>query len=198
MKKTLLAGLTVLSLTASAAFAQQGYYPPCWGYDCGMMGPGMMGGYGMMGPGMVGGYGMMGPGMMGPGMMEGYGGYGPGYGMGPGMMGGYGSGGPYAGLNLTKEQQEKIGKIRDDLARKEAPLMQQIAEERNKLQQMYYSGADPAALDQEYKKMMDLQRQAFDARTDAQKRMSVVLTKEQRESMRRMWRGGGQGYGPGM
>lgn len=166
MKKTVLAGLTVLSLTASAAFAQQGYYPPCWGYDCGMMG--------------------------------GYGGYGPGYGMGPGMMGGYGSGGPYAGLNLTKEQQEKIGRIGDDLARKEAPLMQQIAEERNKLQQMYYSGADPAALDQEYKKMMDLQRQAFDARTDAQKRMSDVLTKEQRESMRRMWRGGGQGYGPGM
>jgi hypothetical protein len=41
MKKIVLAGLTVLSLTAPAAFAQQGYYP-CHGYGCGMMmGPGM-------------------------------------------------------------------------------------------------------------------------------------------------------------
>jgi len=63
MKKIVLAGLTVLSLTAPAAFAQQALYP-CQGYGCGMMmGPGMMGGYGM-GPGMMGGYGM-GPGMMG-------------------------------------------------------------------------------------------------------------------------------------
>ena len=60
MKKIVLAGLTVLSLTATAAFAQQGYYP-CQGYGCGMMmGPGMMGGYGM-GPGMMGGYGYGGP-----------------------------------------------------------------------------------------------------------------------------------------
>ena len=177
MKKIVLAGLTVLSLTAPAAFAQQGYYP-CQGYGCGMMmGPGMMG------PGM----GMMGPGMMG------------GHGMGPGMMGGYGYGGPYSGgPDLTKEQAEKIDKIRDDLAKKEAPLMRQLFEEKRKLQGMYSSGADPTALDQAYRKTTDIERQVFDARADAQKRMNAVLTKEQRERMQRMGRGGDQGYAPGM
>lgn len=128
-----------------------------------MMGPGMMGGYGMMGPGM----GMMGPGMMG------------GYGMGPGMMGGY-TGIP----DLTKEQADKIDKIRD-LAKKETPLTQQLFEERRKLQDMYASGADPATLDQAYKKTADLERQVFNARADAQKRMNAVLTKQQRERMQR-------------
>ncbi|OJY58968.1 periplasmic heavy metal sensor [Thiobacillus sp. 0-1251] len=176
MKKIVLAGLTVLSLTAPAAFAQQGYYP-CQGYGCGMMmGPGMMGG--MMGPGMMGGYGMMGPGM---GMM------------GPGMMGGY-TGIP----DLTKEQADKIDRIRDDLAKKETPLTQQLFEERQKLQDMYASGADPATLDQAYKKTTDLERQVFNARADAQKRMNAVLTKEQRDRMQRMQRGYGRGYyGPG-
>jgi Spy/CpxP family protein refolding chaperone len=190
MKKIVLAGLTVLSLTAPAAFAQKGYYP-CQGYGCGMMmgpgmmGPGMMGGYGM-GPGMMGGYGM-GPGMMG------------GYGMGPGMMGGYGYGGPYSGgPDLTKEQAEKIDRIRDDLAKKEAPLMRQLFEEKRKLQDMYSSGADPTALDQAYRKTTDIERQVFDARADAQKRMNAVLTKEQRERMQRMQRGYNRGYAPGM
>ena len=154
MKRIVLAGLTVLSLTASAAFAQQGYYP-CQGYGCGMM----------MGPGMMGGYGMMGPGM---GMM------------GPGMMGGY-TGIP----DLTKEQADKIDRIRDDLAKKETPLTQQLFEERRKLQDMYASGADPATLDQAYKKTADLERQVFNARADAQKRMNAVLTKQQRERMQR-------------
>ena len=151
MKKIVLAGLTVLSLTAPAAFAQQALYP-CQGYGCGMM-------------------------------------------MGPGMMGGYGYGGPYSGgPDLTKEQAEKIDKIRDDLAKKEAPLMQQIFEERRKLQDMYSSGADPAALDQAYRKTTDLERQVFNARADAQKRMNAVLTKEQRERMQRMQRGYGYGH----
>ncbi len=210
MKKIVLAGLTVLSLSTPAAFAQQGYYP-CQGYGCGMMmGPGMMGpgmmGPGMMGPGMMG-PGMMGPGMMGPGMMGGYGmgpgmmgGYGMGPGMmggmmGPGMMGGYGYGESYAGIpGLTKEQAEKIDKIRDDLAKKEAPLMQQMFEENRKLQDMYSSGADPSALDQAYRKTTDLQRQVFNARADAQKRMNAVLTKEQRERIQRMQRGYGYGH----
>lgn len=174
MKRIVLAGLTVLSLTASAAFAQQGYYP-CQGYGCGMMmGPGMMG------PGMMGGYGM------GPGMMGGYGM------MGPGMMGGY-TGIP----DLTKEQADKIDRIRDDLAKKETPLTQQLFEERRKLQDMYASGADPATLDQAYKKTTDLERQVFNARADAQKRMNAVLTKEQRDRMQRMQRGYDRGYGRG-
>ncbi|MEQ1591412.1 MAG: Spy/CpxP family protein refolding chaperone [Thiobacillaceae bacterium] len=175
MKKLLLAGLASLSLAAPAAFAQQGYYP-CQGYGCGMMmGPGMMG------PGMMGGYGM------GPGMM------------GPGMMGGYGYGGPHSGgPDLTKEQAEKIDRIRDDLAKKEAPLMQQIFEEKRKLQDMYSSGANPSALDQAYRKTTDLERQVFNARADAQKRMNAVLTKEQREKMKGMQRGYDQGSGPGM
>ncbi len=174
MKKIVLTGLTALSLMAPAAFAQQGYYRG-GGYDCGMTG-----GYGMMGPGMMGS-------MMG------------GYGMGPGMMGGYGYGGPSSGIDLTKEQRDKIDRIRDDLAQKEAPLTDQIYQERRKLQEMYYSGADPSALDQAYRKTADLERQVFDARADAQKRMDAILTKEQRDRMQRMRRGYDRGYyGPGM
>lgn len=104
--------------------------------------------------------------------------------MSPGMMGGYGYGGPYSGgSDLTKEQAEKIDKIRDDLAKKETPLLQQIFEEKRKLQDMYSSGADPSALDQAYRKTTDLERQVFNARADAQKRMNAALTKEQRERM---------------
>lgn len=163
MKKIVLAGLAALSLTAPAAFAQQGYYPG-GGYGCGMMGPGMMGGYGMC------------SGMMGPGMMGGY---------------GYGYGGPPSGIDLTQEQRDKIDRINDDLAKKETPLTEQIYQERRKLQEMYYSGADPATLDQAYRKTTDLERQVFDARADAQKRMDAVLTKEQRDRMQRMRRGYG-------
>jgi Spy/CpxP family protein refolding chaperone len=166
-------------------------------------GPGMMGGG--YGPGMMGGYGPgygMGPGMMGGGYGAGYGmgpgtmgGYGMGYGMGPGMMGGYGMGmgfgrmGGLWGLDLKDEQVDKIDKIREELYSKQRGLMQQMWEQQDKLRELYYADKpDRAAIDKAYAKLGELQRQAFDAHLDAEKKMEDVLTKEQRDQLRRGFR----------
>jgi Spy/CpxP family protein refolding chaperone len=178
-------------------------------------GPGMMGGYGM-GPGMMGGYGGgygMGPGMMGgygpgygmgPGMMGGWGG---GYGMGPGMMGygmvpwmmgGYGGGhgmGPWGMLNLSDAQTSQLEKIQTELMQKERTLMGKMWEEQNKLADLYNTEKrDPAAIGKAYSKLADLQRQALEARVDAENKVLGVLTKEQKEQMRRGFGWGMMGY----
>jgi len=163
----------------------RGYGPRGYG-----MGPGMMGGYGYgMGPGMMGGYGYgMGPGMMGgygygmgPGMMGGYG-----YGMGPGMMGGYGPGG-YNPLKLSDEQRGKIADIQEDVRRKQWALMSSMHE-----LQFRGRGAE-APSDAEARKLYqasaDLHKQMFENSLDARKRINAVLTKEQREQLRRGWGG---------
>lgn len=167
---------------------------------CGM-GPGMMGmGPGMMGPGMMGmgprgmwgdwddwddrymGRGMMGPGMMGPGMM------GPGM-MGPGMMGGYGYG---PALDLTEQQQAKIAQIQEDFRKKQGDLAAKMDAEQAKLNEIYYSGKrDPAAIDNQYKKIYDLRRQMIQIQVDAQNRMDAVLTPEQKERLRGYYGGRG-------
>jgi len=165
------------------------------------MGPGMMGGYGPsygMGPGMMGGYG---PGCgMGPGMMHGYGGYGPGYGMGPGMMGGYGGYGMGPGtmggygpgygmlgqLNLTPEQWNKVNAIYEQSAKKQWELNGKMREEAFKLRDLMSSEKpDRNAIDQQYKKLQDTRRQRFQAQIDAQEKINGVLTREQKERLRR-------------
>ena len=106
------------------------------------------------------------------------GGYGPGYGMGPGMMGGYGPGygrgygpgygmGPgmmggcggygYNALNLTDAQRDKIAKIQQETQRSQWEVMSKMRE------------------------TMVLGWQ------DAQKKIDAVLTKEQREQLKRGW-----------
>jgi len=173
----------------------QGYGPGMMGQG---MGPGMMGqGYGPgmmgqgMGPGMMGqgygpgmmGYGMMGQGM-GPGMM--------GQGMGPGMMGGmmgpgmmYGAN-PYAALDLSAEQRAKISAIQEQLWRKRWDLMGKMHEERYHMHQLM-SGAvtDDAAARKAYQAMADAHKQMFDAMLAAHKQIDAVLTKEQRDKLKR-------------
>lgn len=149
-----------------------------YGYGPGMMGPGMMGGSGM-GPGMMGGYGM-GPGMMG------------GYGMGPGMMGGYG---PLSALNLTDDQRKKVQAIYDDLGKKNWEALGKMREDALKLRDLGWSDKrDKQAVLAAYKRMQDLRLQSFQARLDAQEQIEGVLTKEQRDQLRRWgpwWMGDG-------
>jgi len=209
-KQKLVGALAAMALlgTVASASAQQGqpYYgygmgPGMMGMGPGMMGPGMMGmGPGMMGPGMMGmgprgmwgdwddwddrymGRGMMGPGMMGPGMM------GPGM-MGPGMMGGYGYG---PALDLTEQQQAKIAQIQEDFRKKQWDLAAKMDAEQAKLNEIYYSGKrDPAAIDNQYKKIYDLRRQMIQIQVDAQNRMDAVLTPEQKERLRGYYGGRG-------
>lgn len=182
------AGMLAIALFTAVPAAGQpygGYCPGC-SMDPGMMGygmgPGMMGGYGPgygMGPGMMYGYGGYG---MGPGMMQGYG---PGYGMGPGMMYGYGYGprgyGAGAGLDLTDEQRDKVNKIQQDLRSKQWDLVGKMRDE--------YARRAAASNDADASKADDqiaaLQQQMLSNANAARKQMDAVLTKEQRQQMRR-------------
>lgn len=178
MKRKLITAAIAAAIFATAAWAQGG--------------PGMMGGYGPgdygpgygMGPGMMGGYGYGSGGYgMGPGMMGGYG-YGPGgYGMGPGMMWGYGPGG-YNPLKLSDEQRAKIADIQNDVSRKQWALMSSMHELRFSRRAEAPSDAEARKL---YQASADLRKQMFENSLDARKRIDTVLTKEQREQLRRGW-----------
>lgn len=156
-------------------------------------GPGMMGGYGPgygMGPHMMGDYGRGG---MGPGMMGGRG-YGPGM-MGPGMsgpgmmMGGMGRMDAIWSLDLTDEQSGRIDKIHDELHRKHRGLMTQMWDAQDRLRDAYNAeNRDPAAIGKAYAQVSELQRQMFESHVQAEKQMEEVLTKEQREQLRREYR----------
>lgn len=154
------------------------------------MGPGM-GGQGM-GPGMMGGPGM-GPGMkggadcpMGQAMMGGH---------GRGMMGGrHGGAGRMGGpglrdleaLNLTEEQRGKMREIRRDLQRRNHALMGSLREIRWKGQDLAKSGAvDVAAAKKLYDEGAAVHKQMFEARLEARAKAEAVLTKEQREQLRK-------------
>ena len=143
----------------------------------GMMGgyrAGAMGGYGPaygMGPGMMGGYG---PGYgMNPGMMPGYG---PSYFMRPGMMWGYGP-----GLNLSDDQQNKITKIQDELRRKQWDLMGKIQDEFARRAE----APDDATASSADDRIGELQQQMISNATAARKQIDGVLSKEQRQQLRR-------------
>lgn len=173
--------------------------------DCpgGMMGGGMGPGMGMMGgmgPGMMGG---MGQGMMGPGMMGG--GMGPGMGMmgggmGPGMMGGMGPGMMGSSmahlglLNLSDAQTAQIETIKTEGKKKQRPLMRQIWEEQDKLNDLTTAEKrDPRAIGKAYSRVSELHRQALEAHIEMENKVMGVLTPEQRTQMRRSF-GRGMSY----
>jgi Spy/CpxP family protein refolding chaperone len=134
---------------------------------------------------------------MGPGMM---GGYGNGYGMGPGMMGGYGmmGMGPIWMLNLSEEQQGKLGAIMDDMHKQQWALMGKMIEGRSWLRDVYAKDKpDPKQVGDAYAKLFEIQRQMIENGVAAHNRMFDILTKEQQEELQNLRRGGGgYGYGP--
>lgn len=140
------------------------------------MGPGMMGGGYRMGPGMMGGYGM-GPGMMGEGG-----------GMGPGMMGwgpGWGSAG-LGGLDLSKEQRDKIADIQGEVRRKQWDLMRAMHEQGWHMADAWHDGNfDEPAARKAFDAMTALRKSMFDLSVDAWKRIDAVLTPAQREQLKR-------------
>lgn len=148
--------------------------------------PGMMmqgpGGYG---PGMMGGYG--------PGMMHGYG-----RGMmgryGPSMMGGYGHGMMmgYWSLNLNKEQRAKANQISDDMRKKHWELMGKMQEQSSSLRNLYEADKwEAREIGKAYQKVFDLKRQMIESSVEAHNQMEAVLTKEQREQLRKSGPWGG-------
>lgn len=170
--RKIIAGLLVAAGLATAgaiAYANPEGYGPGWGgHHHGMGGPGMMGGgwgQGGFGPGVMGGH--------------------RGGAMGTGMMGGYGVG-PGFDVNLTEEQRGKIAKIRDDVRRKQSDLMGKMHDEQSQMNAQFYSDKrDDAALSKSFGKMSDLRQQMFDLSLSAQKQTDAVLTKEQRDKLKR-------------
>lgn len=157
-------------------------------------GPGMMmQGTGAYGPGMMGGYGGGMMGAYGPGMMRGYG-----HGMmgshGPGMMGGYGHGmmmGIWS-LNLSKEQRAKVNRISDDMRRKHWELMGRMQEQSSSLRNLYEADKwDAKEIGKAYQGIYDLKRQMIESSVETHNRINAILTKEQREELRksRPWGG---------
>jgi len=151
------------------------------------MGGGMhqqgMGGQGM-GQGMKGGADCP----MGQAMMDGRG-------HGRGMMGGrHGGGGRMDGpglkdleaLNLTEEQRNQMREIRRDLQRTNHALMASLREVRWKGQDLAKSGTvDVAAAKKLYDEGAAVRKQMFENRLEARAKAEAVLTKEQREKLRK-------------
>jgi len=138
------------------------------------MGPGMMGGYGY---GPSAGYGM------GPGMMAAPGGYG----MGPGMMGGGFRGEAYAGLDLTAEQRQKIAAIEQATAKAQWQLMGTMHQQGHHMYGMSGPGIDEADARKAFQTMTETQKAMFETQLEARKKVDAVLTKEQRDQLRRYW-----------
>jgi Spy/CpxP family protein refolding chaperone len=189
IRKTLMATALVGATALGTAAIAQGHQEGGYGMGPGMMGPGMGMGPGMMdgyGPGPRGGYGPGGgysigmvPGMMGGGMMRGYG---PGMGMGSGTMG-YG---PLGALNLTDDQRKKIEGIHEEVRRKQWDLMGKMMEERQKFAALFWAEKrDNKAIQEQYKKLQDLRQQHLQLRLEAHDKLEGVLTKEQKEQLRR-------------
>ena len=112
---------------------------------------------------------------------------------GPGMMGGYEQGYErgFARLNLTDEQRDKIGAIREELAQKRYGLMSGMHQQRY---QAFRAGkADEATLRKSFEAMQATQKEMFEASLDANKRIDAVLTPEQRKQLPRGYGGFGMG-----
>lgn len=160
-------GKLAAGIAAAAIAASVGAQP--YGY-----GPGPMGGPGYgMGPGMTGGWG---GGGWGPGMMGG----GPGAGWGAG---------PFAGLDLSKEQRDKIAEIEADVRTSERSLMRSMHDLDWRMSDAWQDGKfDEQAARQAFDAMSAVRKQMFDPWVDSRKRIDAVLTPAQREQLQR--RGG--------
>ena len=192
---------------ATAAWAQP--VPPqnqpgqaAEGYGPGMMG--MMGAYGP-GRGTEPGYGY-GPGygtgqdMMGMmrmmNMMRGCGSGGMGFGMAGGMyspmmgMMDYGPGRgaytPFDALHLSSQQRDEILKVQRQLHHENWDLLGKVQDEYAKLRALYLvSEPDPKAIGNQYQKISQLRQKMIENDVEAHNRIMAVLTKEQREQLKR-------------
>lgn len=124
-------------------------------------------------------------------------GYGGGMGYGAGMEHGMGGHGGLEALGLSKEQQDKITKLHDELKHNNWTTQGQINDETAKLRDLYEADKrDPDAIDKEYQKVFDLKRQMIRDYLTTQNRIDEVLTPEQQAKLKESRRGGmGDGYG---
>jgi Spy/CpxP family protein refolding chaperone len=109
--------------------------------------------------------------------------------MGPGMMGNW------AGLNLSQSQLEQWDKIHDKLQDKHRKLMSEMWDEQARLAKLYNADKlDSSAIGKSYEKLAKLQREAIEARIEAENKFHELLTKEQKAQVRRGYGWSMMGY----
>lgn len=102
------------------------------------------------------------------------------YGMGPGMMRGY------WGLDLSAEQRKKIEQIQDETAKARWQLMGTIHQKGFHMDGMFGRVEfDEQEARKAFQAMADAHKEMFELSLEARKRIDAVLTKEQREKLRR-------------
>jgi Spy/CpxP family protein refolding chaperone len=95
-------------------------------------------------------------------------------------------------LDLSEAQTAQLKKIQTASMKKQRALLLQMWDEQANLGDLVNADKrDPAAIGKAYGKLADVQRQALEARIDAENKAAAVLTKEQMMQMRR-------GYGRNM
>ena len=101
--------------------------------------------------------------------------------MGPGMMGG-----AHFSLDLNDAQRSQVNKIQDEVRRKNWDVLGKMQDEMAKLRDAYASDKpDRAAILGAYKRIGELRLQRIENTLDATEKLEGVLTKEQREQLRR-------------
>lgn len=86
-------------------------------------------------------------------------------------------------------------KIRSELMEKHRKLMPRIWEEQENLAELYATEKrDPEAIGEAYDRLAKLQREALQARIEAENQSANVLSKEQRAQLRRGCGWGMMGY----
>lgn len=115
-------------------------------------------------------------------------GCGAGWGGGMGMMGS----GALSGLDLTAEQCARINKIQDEMRKQHWTVMGKIMDEQARLRDLYAEDKlDAKKITAVSDAIHGLRKQMIETRIDATNRMRDVLTKEQREQLKK-------GVGSGM
>lgn len=128
------------------------------------------------------------------------------YGMGPGMMRdhdglmmgrGFGMGGdaammPWRLPDLTAQQADRIGRLQDELARRDFELLRQRWEAQARLNRLYAAERrDWNAIRAVSRSVADLQRRQMETAIDTQQKIDGLLTDSQRREMARTWRNDG-------
>ena len=92
----------------------------------------------------------------------------------------------FSELNLTKEQQEKISKIRSESREKRQALQQEMQGLKSEMQKAMESNADDAALKAIFDKKQAVKKQMAEQRFNTMLGIRAELTPEQRKKFRGM------------
>jgi len=118
------------------------------------------------------------PGPRGPGMM--------GPGMGPGMVSPPPAPRPFAGVEFNEEQQKRIQQMMEQERQAHQQRMEKMQQYQQQLQQLYMADKwDTGAITKLYEKMHAEQRETIAAMAEARNKVYELMTKEQREQMKK-------------